>query len=261
MDKRIILEVKNLRKTFNSSRGEAGGFTAIDDISFSVEEGHILGFLGPNGAGKSTTTYCILGLIIPDAGEIKIFGKDILKHRSEILKDVNYASAEFNLPWNLSIWENLLVFARLYEVSNAKKRITELLDIFEMSHLKNKATRELSTGLRARANLLKSLLNKPRLLLLDEPMASMDPDVVDKGINLLRQIQKEEKITILYTSHNMWEIEEVANQVIFINHGKIIASGTPLELTKNVLKLEGKEPNLRDVFIHLSRNRTEDQNN
>lgn len=242
----MILEVKNLRKKF-------GNFQAIDDISFSVEEGEILGFLGPNGAGKSTTIFCILGLIEPDEGEIKIFGKDVLKHRSEILKQCNYASAEFNLPWNLTIWENLLVYARLYEVADAKKRISELLEIFEMSNFKNKATRDLSTGQRARANLCKALLNKPRLLLLDEPMASMDPDVVDKGIKLLKQIQKEEGMTILYTSHNMWEIEEVADNVVFINHGRIVASGTPLELTQKVLKLEGEEPNLRDVFIHLSR--------
>lgn len=242
----MILEVKNLKKKF-------GTFQAIDDISFEVKEGEILGFLGPNGAGKSTTIFCILSLIEPDEGEIRIFGKDVLKHRSEILKQCNYASAEFNLPWNLTIWENLLVYARLYEVPEAKKRIHELLDIFEMSRLKNVGTRDLSTGQRARANLCKALLNKPKLLLLDEPMASMDPDVVDKGIVLLKKIQKEEGMTILYTSHNMWEIEEVAGNVIFINHGKIVASGTSLELTQKVLKLEGEEPNLRDVFIHLSR--------
>lgn len=242
-----ILEVKNLKKSFNS-------FTAIDDISFSLEEGEILGFLGPNGAGKSTTIYCILGLVEPDEGEIKIFGKDIVRHRSEILKNVGYASAEFNLPWNLTIWENLLVYAKLYEVPNARKRIAELLEIFEMTNLRDSAIRDLSTGLRARTNLCKALLNKPKLLLLDEPMASMDPDVVDKGIKLLKTIQKEDGITILYTSHNMWEIEEIANNVIFINYGRIVASGTPVELTQEVLKLEGEEPNLRDVFIHLSRN-------
>lgn len=253
MDKKIVLEVKNLVKRFNSPRTEAGGFTAIDDISFEVKEGQILGFLGPNGAGKSTTIYCILGLIVPDSGKVRIFDQDVAQKRSEIMIKVGYASAEFNLPWNLTIWENLLVYAKLYEVANAKKRITELLDIFEMSNLQNTAIRDLSTGLRARTNLCKALLNKPKLLLLDEPMASMDPDIVDKGINLLKQIQATDKMTILYTSHNMWEIEEIANDVIFINHGKIVASGTPLELTQNVLKLEDKEPNLRDVFIHLSR--------
>lgn len=246
MNRKVILEVKNLRKTFN-------GFTAINDISFCLEEGQILGFLGPNGAGKSTTIFCILGLIVPDTGTVEIFGKDVFRLRREIFKNVNYASADFNLPWNLTVRENLLVYAKLYEVANAGKRVEELLEIFEMRHLKNTAIRDLSTGLRARANLCKALLNKPKLLLLDEPMASMDPDVVDKGIGLLKQIQKEEKITILYTSHNMWEIEEIANKVIFINHGRILAQGSPLELTQKVLKLEAQEPNLRDVFIHLSR--------
>ncbi len=246
MNNKVILEVTNLVKKFNS-------FTAIDDVSFELEEGQILGFLGPNGAGKSTTIYCLLGLITPDSGQINIFGKDITEDRSKIFKEVNYASADFNLPWNLTLWENLLVYAKLYEIPEAKKRIAELLEVFEMSEFKNKAIRDLSTGLRARANLCKALLNKPRLLLLDEPMASMDPDVVDKGIKLLKQIQAEEGMAILYTSHNMWEIEEIADNVVFINHGKIVASGTPLELTRNVLQMEGKEPNLRDVFIHLSR--------
>lgn len=246
MSNNFILEVRNLVKKF-------GSFTAIDDISFTLEEGQILGFLGPNGAGKSTTIFCVLGLIEPDLGEIKIFGKSVLKERSEIFGRVNYAAAEFSLPWNLTVWENLFVYAKLYEVPDARQRIAELLDIFEMTDVRNKAIRDLSTGLRARANLCKALLNRPKLLLLDEPMASMDPDVVDKGINLIKKIQQEEKITVLYTSHNMWEIEEVANHVVFINHGKIIAQGSPLELTKNVLKLKSSEPNLRDVFIHLSR--------
>ena len=246
MDKNLILEVKNLKKKF-------GQFIAIEDISFSVGEAQILGFLGPNGAGKSTTIFCILGLIDPDFGSINIFGEDVKKNRSEILKQVNYASAEYSLPWNLSLWECLLVYGRLYEVKDIKQRITELLTIFEMTNLRDKSIRDLSFGQRARGNLCKALLNKPRLLLLDEPMASMDPDVVDKGISLIKQIQIEEKMSILYTSHNMWEIEEVASDVIFINHGKIIAQGSPLELTQQVLKGEADEPNLRDVFIQLSR--------
>lgn len=250
MNKNVILEVKNLRKSF-------GEFLAIDDISFSLKEGEILGFLGPNGAGKSTTIYCILGLIEADGGSINIFGKDIKKRRSEILRKVNYAAAEYHLPWNLSLHEGLQVYAKLYEVENANQRINQLLELFEVSYLKNQAIRDLSLGQRARANLCKALLNRPKLLLLDEPMASMDPDVVDKGISVIKKIQKEDEISILYTSHNMWEIEEVATKVIFINHGKIITSGTPLELTKQVLELEADEPNLRDVFIHLSRVKNE----
>lgn len=248
--KDIILQVNNLRKTFGPPKNQ---FVAIEDISFTLKEGEILGFLGPNGAGKSTTIYCLLGLIDPDFGSIQIFGKDIKKFRSEILKQVNYASAEYSLPWNLTLWECLFVYSRLYEVKDAKKRIKELLEIFEMTHLQNQPIRELSFGQRARGNLCKSLLNHPKLLLLDEPMASMDPDVVDKGIQLIKRIQDEENISILYTSHNMWEIEQVASKVVFINHGRIIAQGSPLQLTNQFLKNDGNEPNLRDVFIHLSR--------
>lgn len=241
-----ILEVKNLVKKF-------GSFTAVDNVSFSIEEGKTLGFLGPNGAGKSTTINCLLGVVEKDGGEIKMFGLDALKNRSKVMKMANYCSAEYVLPWNLTVYQNLYVYSKFYEVKNAKARILELLEEFEIADAKDKNIRSLSLGQRARANLCKALINRPKLLFLDEPMASMDPDVVDKGIRLLRRIQKEEKITILYTSHNMWEIEQVASHVVFVNHGRIIAQGSPLELTRQELKLEASEPNLREVFITLSR--------
>lgn len=246
-----ILEVKNLVKKF-------GNFTAVDGISFEIKEGEILGFLGPNGAGKTTTIYSILGLIEKDGGDVRIFGKDLGKNRSELLEKVNYSSAEFNLIWNLSVWENLVVYSKLYGVSDYKERIKELLDIFEISDLKNKLIRNLSFGQRTRSSLCKAFINKPKLLLLDEPMASLDPDVVDKGISLIKRIQKEENMSVLYTSHNMWEIEELASNVVFINHGKIVAQGSPLELTNKVLKLEAKEPSLREVFIEIARMENED---
>lgn len=246
-----ILEVKNLVKKF-------GGFVAVDGISFSVSEGQIVGLLGPNGAGKSTTINCILSVVKNELGTIKIFGKDLLRNRSEIMQNVNYWSAEYNLPWHLTVYESLLVYAKLYDVQNPKERIDELLKLFEIEDLRKRTISDLSFGQKARAGICKALINRPKLLLLDEPMASMDPDVVDRGIRLLKKIQREDKIGILYTSHNMWEIEEIANHVIFINHGKIIASGTPLELTRQELKIKAKEPNLRDVFIHLSRKKEED---
>lgn len=245
-----ILEVSNLVKRF-------GKFTAVKGLSFTVDEGQILGFLGPNGAGKSTTINCLLGIIKPEEGFIKIFGKDLNKYRSQIMQNVNYCSAEYNLPWNITVYESLLVYAKMYQVKGDKQRVMELLEQFDIVDLKNKVVRSLSFGQRARANLCRSLLNKPKLLLLDEPMASMDPDVVDKGIKLILKIQKESGMSILYTSHNMWEIEQVANKVIFINHGKIMAQGTPLELTQQEVKLEAKEPDLRKVFIHLSRRNAE----
>ena len=245
-----VLEVKNLVKKF-------GKFTAVDGISFSLEEGQILGFLGPNGAGKSTTINCLLGVVKPEEGEVKIFGKDLFKVRGEIMQNVNYSSVEYSLFWHLTLYECLFVYCKLYQVFNARERIEELLKQFELYDSRKKMIRDLSFGQRVRGNLCKALLNKPKLLLLDEPMASMDPDVVDKGIKLIKKIQREEKLSILYTSHNMWEIEEVADRVIFINHGKIIAQGTPLELTQQELKLESKEPNLREVFIKLSRSKTD----
>lgn len=245
-----VLEVKDLVKKF-------GKFTAVDGISFDVKEGEIVGFLGPNGAGKSTTINCILGIIRPEEGEIRIFDKDLQKSRSEIMEEANYCSAEYNLPWSLTVYESLLVYSKIYQVKDAKLRISELLELFEIGNFRNKQIRNLSFGQRARANLCKALLNKPRLLLLDEPMSSMDPDVVDKGIKLLLKIQKENRISILYTSHNMWEIEQVANRVVFVNHGKVIAQGTPLELTRQEVALEAKEPDLHEVFIRLSRRKEE----
>lgn len=245
-----VLEVKNLVKNFDSYR-------AVDGVSFSVDEGEIVGFLGPNGAGKSTTINCILGVIKKDEGEINIFGQSLDNNRSKIMQNVNYWSAEYVLPWHLTVYESLLVYAKLYCVGAAKQRIGELLELFEIGDLRNKVIRELSFGQRARAGLCKALINKPRLLLLDEPMASMDPDIVDKGVSLLEKIQKEDKISILYTSHNMWEIEQIAKRVVFINHGKVIAEGSPLELTRQEVKMEAKEANLREVFIKLSRRHNE----
>ncbi len=248
---KAILEVKNLTKKF-------GDFSAVSNLSFDLKEGEILGFLGPNGAGKSTTINCLLGIIEAEAGEIKIFGKNLKKSRSDIMQNTNYWSAEYVLPWHLTVRECLLVYGQLYSVNKVRERIAELLDMFEMTSSKNKLVRDLSLGQRARAGLCKALINRPKLLLLDEPMASMDPDVVDKGIRLLKKIQKEDEMSILYTSHNMWEIEQIADKVVFINHGKIIASGTPLELTRQELKIETKEPNLREVFIQLTRRKNTD---
>jgi ABC-2 type transport system ATP-binding protein len=241
-----VLRVEHLAKSF-------GSFVAIQDVSFTVGVGEIVGFLGPNGAGKSTTLFCILGLIERNGGSIEILGHDISEHRSEMLGQTNFCSAEFTMAWNLTVWENLLVFARLYGVRDARTRIRELTELFELSHMRNKLIHQLSLGQRARANLCKAFLNRPRLLLLDEPMASMDPDVVDKGITLIRQIQREERISIVYTSHNMCEIEQLATNIIFINHGRVVARGTPLELTRGVLDAQSSDANLREVFIQISR--------
>jgi len=237
-----IIETKNLRKEFN-------GTTAVDGISFNIEEGHITGLLGPNGAGKTTTIQMLLDLITPTSGEIRIFGKDMKHNREEILSSVNFSSPYVALPGNLMVWENLYTFARLYGVKNVKEKVDELSKFFGIEKFLNKKTASLSTGQLTRLNLTKALLNDPKLLLLDEPTASLDPDIADRARKLLVRIQKERDVTILYTSHNMIEIEEICDRVIFINKGKIVDDGTP----ESLIKKYGRK-DLNDVFLTIARN-------
>src|SRR3989338_5768768 len=189
-----VLEVKNLTKKYDH-------FTAVDNISFFVNEGEAVGFLGPNGAGKTTTIQILLGITSPTAGTIKFFGKDFNKHKKECLQRINFASAFNTLQGRITVWENLLVFAHLYKVKN---------------------------------NLIKSLINDPEIILMDEPTASLDPDVVDKTLSFIEELKKSRKITLLYTSHNMDEITRVCDKIIFLDRGKIVAQDSPLNLTKQI---------------------------
>ena len=241
-----IIEVTNLTKTF-------GKFVAVDDVSFSIRQGEIVGLLGPNGAGKTTTIRMLLTLITPDAGKISIFGKDLFTDREEILKKVNFTFVGNNFGGRLTVYEIINFFAKLYEVENAKKKIEELLSLFDLNKHKNKKTRELSSGEMSKVALCKALLNSPKILYLDEPTASLDPDMADTTRKLIKKFQIEHDMTIIYTSHNMHEVEEMCNRIIFLNYGKIIISGTPLEITKKVLQYSAKEPSLREVFIKISR--------
>ena len=236
-----IIEVKNLVKKFN-------GITAVDGLSFGVEEGTITGLLGPNGAGKTTTIQMLLDLITPTSGEIKIFGLDMKHDREEILNKINFSSPYVTLPGNLKVWENLYTFARLYGVKNIKSKINELADFFGIREFLGKMTSALSTGQLTRLNLTKAFLNNPKLLLLDEPTSSLDPDMADRARQLLKRVQKEKGVTILYTSHNMQEVEEICDRVIFINKGVLKDDGTPEELVK---KYGHKD--LNDVFITIAR--------
>lgn len=228
-----ILEVKNLTKKFNSRPNE---FTAVDNISFSIKDGEILGLLGPNGAGKTTTIQMLLGVMEPTGGEIKYFGKNFKKHREEILQDVNFSSSYISFPWQMTVWENLLIFADLYQVPDKTKRITKLLQAFECEHLKNKSFHMLSAGEETRVFLTKAFLNYPKIILLDEPTASLDPDVAKKIREFLKKEKEEFKVSMLFTSHNMNEVEEMCDRIIFLNHGKIIAEDTPLGIAKNIKK-------------------------
>lgn len=207
---------------------------AVNDISFSVEEGEIVGLLGPNGAGKTTTLMMLVGITKPTNGKIKILELDFEENRVQILKNINYASAYSFFQGRLSVYENLIVFSLLYEVKNPKDKISELLENFEISDLKNKMTNTLSSGQLTRLNLCKALINDPKVLLLDEPTASLDPDIAEKVRGLLFKIRRERKISMLYTSHNMAEITQMCDRVIFLNNGKIEADDTPLNLTKMI---------------------------
>lgn len=239
--KRGILQVKNLQKKFDS-------VCAVNNISFEIYEGNITGLLGPNGAGKTTTIQMILDIITPTSGEIKIFGQSLSVNREEILGSMNFSSPYVNLPYNLKVIENLTTFARLYGVANIKKKITQLADFFEIGDLLPKMTSSLSTGQLTRVNLAKALLNDPKLLLLDEPTASLDPDIADKTRKLLKRIQKERGISILYTSHNMVEIEELCERIIFMNKGNIVDDGSPTD----IIKKYGRK-DLNEVFITIAR--------
>lgn len=241
-----IVEVKNLRKKF-------GKITAVDDISFSINTGEIMGLLGPNGAGKTTSIRMMLSLIIPDSGGISILGKDLFLNREEILKQVNFTFVNNTFGGRLTVKEILLFFAKLYEVNDVERIINDLLEKFDISNLRDKKTRELSSGELSRIALCKAMINKPKILFLDEPTASLDPDIADKTRILIKDIQKKFGMTILYTSHNMHEVEEMCDRIIFLHEGKIIISGTPLEITKEIIHESAKEPAMREVFIKISR--------
>lgn len=236
-----ILEADRLVKVF-------GEFTALGGLSFTVAEGESLGLLGVNGAGKTSAMNLLLGLTTPTSGTVRIFGLDLWKHRIEILRQVNFSSAYTALPSNLLVWQNLLVFAKLYRVPRPKQRIDELLELLDISHLRKSVTGTLSAGESTRVNLAKALLNKPRLLMLDEPTASLDPDIADRVRKLLRHLQQETGLSILYTSHNMRDIEEVCDRLVFLHGGRVLAEGTPDEV-----KTRFNQTSLEDFFIGVAR--------
>lgn len=236
-----IVEVEGLTKVFN-------GTTAVDNISFEMYEGEILGLIGPNGAGKTTTLQMLLGLTTPTSGAVRIFGLDLKKNREEILKKVNFSSSYISLPFSLTVRENLTVFAGLYGVKERKKRIDELLEVFEIGDIANIPTRRLSSGQITRVCLCKALLNSPRVLFLDEPTASLDPDIADKTRRLLQRIRRENGLSILYTSHNMKEMEEMCDRILFMDRGRVIALGRPDEIEA---KFQGAS--LEEVFLKIAR--------
>jgi len=192
----------------------------------------------------------LLGLTTFDSGEIRILGMDLKSHKEAILQQVNFSSAYVALPQSLTVRENLKVFAQLYGVSNFKEKISEVLHLFEVEDLKEKLTRHLSTGQLTRVCMAKALLNSPRLLFLDEPTASLDPDIADKTRQLLKLVCRQTGLTIFYTSHNMKEMGEMSDRILFLHQGKIIASGTPRQV---VNLFRGQD--LEEVFLNIARGR------
>jgi ABC-2 type transport system ATP-binding protein len=236
-----VLRVTDLVKRF-------GEFTAVGGVSFDIAPGEILGLLGANGAGKTTAINMVLGLITPTSGRIEVFGRDLAQHRTAILRQMNFCSTYTNLPGNLLVWQNLTVFGKLYAVPDLPRRIDEVLALLEIGHLKKRVAGHLSAGESTRLNLCKALLNRPRLLLLDEPTASLDPDIADKVRKAVRRVCDEDGVTMLYTSHNMRDVEEVCDRVVFMHKGTVLHQGTPEEIVAHF-----QEKTLEDVFIRVAR--------
>lgn len=226
-----ILEVKQLTKQYPT---KTGVFTAVDGISLSLREGEVLGFLGANGAGKTTTIQMLLGTTTPTSGDIQYFGKDLMRYRSEILQRVSFASSYTYLPWRLTVWENLDVFARIAGLKSLqrKSRIEKFLRAFESWDLKDKTFGSLSAGQKTRVQLAKAFIVHPAVCLLDEPTASLDPDIAHEVRAFVRAQQREYGVSMLYTSHNMDEVSEVCDRVIFLKKGRIIACDEPRRLAE-----------------------------
>lgn len=234
-----ILSVHNLSKTFVSRKhflGPKKHFTAVKKISFDLEHGEILGLLGTNGAGKTTTIQMLLGLLTPSSGQITYFGKDFEKHRSAILEKVTFASTYVKLPGRLSVSENLDIFARLNGVPTniRKERIAEFLKLFDMWNMRDKETGTLSAGQMTRVMLAKAFIPRPSVVLLDEPTASLDPDVAQEVRSFVLKQKREFGLSALFTSHNMDEVTEVCDRVLVMKDGTIVANNSPAQLASSV---------------------------
>ena len=240
-----LVEVKMLKKSYGSKE-------AVNGISFNIEEDQILGLLGPNGSGKTTTIGILLGLLKPSAGEIKINKMNFENNRIDILSKINFISPYIELPKKLTVKQNLTVYGKLYNIKNLKERIEYLTEKLRLEKLLNRITGELSSGQKNRASLAKALINKPKVLFLDEPTASLDPEIGDFVRSFLETYKKENKVSILLASHNMNEVTRLCKSILMMKDGVIIDKGSPNELiTKHGRK------NLEEVFLKLSRNNNE----
>ena len=238
---RPALLATHLRKVY-------GSLTAVDDISFTVGRGEIVGLLGPNGAGKTTTINMVLGVLAATGGSVEIDGIDISKRRARALARTNFAAVYAALPGNLTVAENLRFFGLLYGIPSLRVRVEELLLEFDLVHLRHTKCGLLSSGEQTRAALAKALLNKPQLLLLDEPTASLDPSAAQIIRAKIKTLATDQGCGILWTSHNMNEVEEVCDRVLFLSRGKVLLQGNP-----RTLPHEHGSATLEELFIRVAR--------
>jgi ABC-2 type transport system ATP-binding protein len=236
-----VLSVDCLRRLY-------GKTVAVDGVSFDVGRGEIVGLLGPNGAGKTTIISMILGVLEPTSGTIRIEGADIAASRARALECTNFAAVYAPLPGNLTVYQNLRVFGLMYGVKDLRERIEALLAQFDLKRLRHSKCGVLSSGEQARVSLAKAILNRPRLLLLDEPTSSLDPAVANDIRAQIREFVSRDQVGVLWTTHNMYEVGDVCNRVLFLSRGRILLEGDPGHLPGE----HGKE-NLEELFIAVAR--------
>jgi len=222
-----LLEIRDLRKRY-------GAVEALKGLSLDIERGEFFGLLGPNGAGKSTTINVLLGLILADSGSIRIFGEDFVTQPTAVRRRMNVAAAFTSLSGVLTVRENLRVYGSIYGVKNMNAKIDELLERFEITELANRKLQQLSSGQHTRVTLCKGLINDPELLLLDECTVGLDPDIAEKTRRALQQFQREKQTTVIFTSHNMNEVEELCGRIAFLSKGEILRIDTA-ERIKNLI--------------------------
>jgi ABC-2 type transport system ATP-binding protein len=236
-----VLSVEKIRKVY-------GDIVAVDGVSFDVNRNEIVGLLGPNGAGKTTTINIIIGILQPNAGAIHIEGMDLASRRCQAIAFTNFAAVYAPLPGNLTLYQNLYIFGRLYGVKELPKRIDELLKQFDLDSFRNKKCGVLSSGEQTRVGLAKAMINNPHLLLLDEPTASLDPATAREIRAKIREYAVQGAGGVLWTSHNMYEVEDICDRVLFLSHGKILLQGNP-----KTLPAEHGKKTLEELFITVAR--------
>jgi ABC-2 type transport system ATP-binding protein len=240
---RVPVAVRDLTKVY-------GPVTAVDHISFELAQGTTVALLGGNGAGKTTTIAMLLGLVMPTSGEVRVFGADISRNRGTVAHKLNFQSPYVDLPARLTVRQNLTVYAGLYGIANIPERIAYIAEDFQIEPLLDRETGKLSAGQKTRVGLAKALLNAPELLLLDEPTASLDPDTADWIRRKLRDYARSRGATLLLASHNMTEVERLADRVILLDAGRIIEDETP----KTLIATFGRKT-LEEVFLDVVRRR------